>query len=99
MELQGMRDLLKSSLRRSLETLSEEDRLAAGWSVACGKAMADRGTVTGYADGVLRVQVADRTWLRQLTSMQAQLAAEISRIAGVKVREIHWEEKRNARDE
>jgi predicted nucleic acid-binding Zn ribbon protein len=99
MALEAMRDLLKGSLRRSLEALSEEDRLAAAWPVACGKAMADRGTFVGYADGVVRVQVANRSWLRQLTSMQGQLAAEMSRIAGVKVREIHWEEKRGGRHE
>ncbi len=90
-----MRDLLKGSLGRSLGGLQDEDRLAAAWPVACGKAMAGRGTVVGYADGVVRVQVDDAAWLRQLMSMRGQLAREMERIAGVRVSEIHFEETRN----
>ena len=51
----------------------------------------------GYADGVVRVQVEDGAWLQQLTSMRGQLAREMARIAGVPVREIHFERKRNDR--
>ena len=94
MSLEGMRDLLKESLGRSLGALREEDRLAAAWPVACGKALAGRGTVVGYADGVVRVQVEDGAWLQQLRSMRGQLAGEMARIAGVRVSEIHFERKR-----
>jgi Dna[CI] antecedent, DciA len=97
MSLEGMRDLLRGSLGRSLGALRDEDRLAAAWPVACGKAMAERGTIVGYADGVLRVQVDDGMWLRQLMSMRGQLAGEMTRIAGVKVSEIHFEMERNDR--
>jgi hypothetical protein len=94
MSLEGMRELLKGSLGRTLDALPDEDRLAAAWPVACGKAMAERGTVVGYANGVVRVQVEDKVWLRQLTSMRGQLAGEMTRIAGVRVSEIHFEMKR-----
>ncbi len=95
MPLEGMRDLLKGALGRSLRGLQEEDRLAAAWPVACGAAMAERGAVVGYADGVVRVEVADEAWLRQMMSMRGQLAGELARAAGVKVTEIHFEIKRN----
>ena len=95
MSLEGMRELLKGSLGRSLDALREEDRLAAAWPVACGKALAERGAVTGYRDGVVHVEVLDGRWLRQLTSMRGQLAGEMARIAGVKVSEIHFELRRN----
>ena len=91
MSLEGMRDLLKGSLARSLDALSDQDRLAAAWPVACGKTMAGRGTVVGYSDGIVRVQVEDGAWLRQLTSLREQLAREMTRIAGVTVSEIHFE--------
>lgn len=94
MSLEGMRDLLKGSLGRSLGALREEDRLAAAWPVACGKALAERGTIVGYEDGVVRVQVEDGAWLQQLMSMRGQLAGEMARIAGVRVSEIHFERKR-----
>jgi hypothetical protein len=95
MSMEGMRDLLKRSLGQSLSALREEDRIAAAWPVACGKAMAEHGTVVGYEDGVVRVQVEEGIWLRQLISMRGQLAGEMARIAGVRVTEIHFEKKRN----
>jgi hypothetical protein len=94
MSLEGMRDLLKGSLGRTLDGLSDEDRLAAAWPVAFGKTMAERGAVVGYADGIVLVQVEDEVWLRQLTSMRGQLAGEMARIAGVRVSDIHFEVKR-----
>jgi hypothetical protein len=97
MSLEGMRDLLKGSLARSLGALCDEDKLAAAWPVACGKAMAEHGTVVGYAEGIVRVQVQEGAWLLQLMSLRGQLAREIARIAGVTVSEIHFEMKRNGR--
>jgi predicted nucleic acid-binding Zn ribbon protein len=92
--MEGIRDLLKRSLGQSLNSLCDEDRLAAAWPVACGKTMAVRGTVVGYDDGVLRVQVEDKAWLQQLMSMRGQLAGEMARVAGVTVSTIHFEMKR-----
>jgi predicted nucleic acid-binding Zn ribbon protein len=91
--MEEIRDLLKKSLGQSLNSLRDEDRLAAAWTVVCGKTMAERGTVVGYNDGVLRVQVENRAWLHQLMSMRGQLAGEMARIAGVMVSEIHFEMK------
>jgi predicted nucleic acid-binding Zn ribbon protein len=93
--MEGMRDLLRGALGRSLGALLDEDRLAAAWPVACGKAMAERGTVVGYADGVVRVEVADEAWMRQMMSMRRQLAGTMAQISRVKVTEIHFEMKRN----
>src|ERR1700677_2804168 len=95
MALEGMRDLVRGSMGRSLRSLSEEDKLAAAWSVACGKTMAERGAVVGYVDGVVLLQVADEVWMRQMMSMRTQLAGEMAGISGGKVSEIHFEMKRN----
>jgi predicted nucleic acid-binding Zn ribbon protein len=97
MSLEGMRDLMKRSLGRSLQAFRDEDRLAAAWTVACGKTLAERGVVVGYENGVVRVEVEDGAWLRQLISMRRQLAGEMGRIAELKVSEIHFEMKRNDR--
>ncbi|NYF50452.1 DciA family protein [Tunturiibacter gelidoferens] len=94
MSLEGMRDMLRGSLGKSLHGLQEEDRLAAAWPVACGKAMAERGQIVGFENGIVRIDVDDGAWLRQLISMRRQLAGELSRISGVTVSEIHFE-KRN----
>jgi hypothetical protein len=95
MSLEGIRDMLKGSLGRSLRALQDGDRLAAAWPVACGRAMAERGQVVGFENGVVRVEVEDGVWLRQMISTRRQLAGELARISGVTVSEIHFERKGN----
>ena len=93
--MEGMRDLLRGTLGRSLQAMRPEDKLAAAWPVACGKAMAERGTVVGYADGEVLIEVQEGAWLQQMMSMQGQLVGQMARIAGVKVSRIHFKVKRN----
>lgn len=92
--MQGMRDLLRGSLGESLRALSPEDRLAAAWPVACGRAMAAHGTVTGLSGSTLRIEVADPAWLAQMNSMRAILEHDLARIAGVRACTIHFDLKR-----
>lgn len=96
MALEGMRDLLRRSLGRSLETMREEDRLAVAWPVACGKTMANHGTIAGFSAGILLIEIAEGPWARQMISMQSQLAAEVGRISGVPVRSIQFAVKGKA---
>ena len=93
MAMEGMRDLLRGALGRSLFSLKPEDKLAAAWPVACGKVLAERGTVVRFVDGFVHIEVTDGAWLRQMISMQGQLAGEMGRISGVQVRGIHFEVK------
>ena len=95
--MQAMRDLLRGSLARTLEGVHEEDRLAAAWTVACGRAMAERGTVVGYEAGVVRIEVSDAVWLRQMNALRNTLERELGRIAGVKVQSIDFQLKRSRR--
>ena len=91
--MEAMRDVLRGNLARSLRGIHDIDRLAAAWTVACGRAMADHGTVAGYGDGVVRIEVADAVWLRQMVSLQGVLEREVARIAGVRVGRIDFELK------
>lgn len=92
--MEAMRDVLRGSLGRSLRGIGEEDRLAAAWTVACGAAMAERGRVVGYEAGVVRIEVADQTWLRQMTSLRFMLERDLARIAGLPVSAIRFELQR-----
>ncbi len=89
--MEGMRSVMRRSLARSLRSLPEADRLEAAWRVAAGQAMAAHGALTGYQDGVLHLLVADPAWMSQMWQMRGYLAAETGRIAGLPVREIHFE--------
>jgi Dna[CI] antecedent, DciA len=95
--MEGMRELIKATLGRTLESCAEEDRLAAAWAVACGRAMSEHGSLAGYANGVVRVHVRDGVWLKQMMSMRGQLAAELARISEIRVDEIHFEMMRNGK--
>jgi hypothetical protein len=95
--MEGMRELLRGSLARSLAGMDEQDRLTAAWTVACGRAMAERGTISGYADGIVRVEVSDPVWLRQMQALRGTLEREMARISGVKVQSIDFVMKRSSK--
>jgi len=92
--MQAMRELLRGSLARTLAGAREEDRLAAAWTVACGSAMAERGSIAAYDDGVVRIEVTDHVWLRQMEALRSTLEREMARISGVKVDAIEFRLKR-----
>ncbi len=88
--VEGMRALLRESLGKSLSAMSDEDRLAAAWTVVCGRVLSERGVVAGYAEGVVEVEVVDMVWLQQMKGMKQQLIRELAFTAKVPVREIRF---------
>jgi hypothetical protein len=88
--MEGMRDLFRSQLGRSLKALPELDRLRAAWTVACGATMAGRGKMVSFTAGVVSVEVADSVWLGQMLAMRVVLERDLARIAGVKLDGIHF---------
>jgi hypothetical protein len=87
-----MRDVLRGTLGRSLRSLSEEDRLAAAWTVACGPTLAERAEVLGLDDDlVLHVRVLQAGWRDQFMQMRTMLTEDLRRIAGVRLQTIHFQ--------
>jgi predicted nucleic acid-binding Zn ribbon protein len=86
--MQAMRELLRTTLARSLDGLSPLDRLSAAWPVATGHAVAERSSVTGLDGTVATVTVADTTWQRQLQSTSHQLRNDVARISRVPLTDI-----------
>jgi hypothetical protein len=95
--MQNMREMLRSSLGRSLGSLTALDRLTAAWPVACGPALARRGEIVSFDEGILLIEIADAAWMDQMRGMQAMLERELGRIAEVKLRGIHFELKNGMR--
>lgn len=90
--MQAMREVLRGGLGRSLRTLSDEDRLAAAWVVACGPALAARAEVLGLDDDrVLHIRVLQPGWREQFAQMRAMLTDDLRKIAGVRLQAIHFE--------
>lgn len=95
--MEDIREVLRSSLGRSLKALGDVDRLAAAWTVAAGSRMASRAAVLGYESGVVRLGAVDEAWMREMMSMKERLVAELARLSGVPVKEIRVEIARNGR--
>ncbi len=89
--MEGMRDLLRSSLGRSLRTLTPLDRLAAAWPVVCGAVLASRGELLAFEDGRLTVRVDDPAWREGMRVSRERLTRDLARVAAVELREIHFE--------
>lgn len=93
-----MRDVLRGALGRSLRTLSDEDRLAAAWAVACGSALAERAEILRFdEDRILHVRVLQPGWRDQFMQMRRMLAEDLRKIAGVRLQTIHFEETASTR--
>lgn len=89
--MQGMRDLLRGSLRRTLRDLSPLDRLSSAWPVACGSALAARGEIERLDEqGVVHVRVESAAWMQPFLGARLMLASELAKIAGVSISEIHF---------
>ena len=89
--MQQMRDVLRANLARSLRDLSAVDRLAAAWPVACGSALAAHGSVLQLdEEHVVHIQVDGDGWMSEFLQMRAMLKAELARVAGVQLSEIHF---------
>lgn len=86
--MQAMRDLLRTSLGKSLETLSPLDRLATSWPVVAGHATSERTTVLSFEGGSVCVSVPDAAWRNQLEMIAGQLRGDLARISRVPVTDI-----------
>ena len=90
--MQGMRDLMRGSLARSLGTLTEEDRLAAALPLVCGTALASHCEVERLDAGrMLHIRVRGRDWIGPLLSMREVLRSDLARTAGVALADLHFE--------
>lgn len=60
------------------------------WPLACGSAVAARTTALYFAEGILRVEVPDAGWRRELQGFAPQYLAILNRYVGENVRRIEF---------
>jgi Dna[CI] antecedent, DciA len=68
---------------------AEESPLLA-WPVACGSAVAERTRALSFSDGVLRVEVADAGWQRELAALAPRYVAVINKYSATSVKRIEF---------
>jgi hypothetical protein len=82
----GMEKIVAGTLRRA--PAAEAPILA--WPIACGSTVAERTRALDFAGGVLRVEVPDAGWKRELQSLAPQYLAVINRYTSEGVKRIEF---------
>jgi hypothetical protein len=83
---QGMQNLVGARLRK---VQNGQGPLLA-WPLACGSQVAKRTTALNFSDGILRVQVPDAGWRKELQAIAAQYLAILNRYVAEKVQRIEF---------
>jgi Dna[CI] antecedent DciA-like protein len=70
---------LDKVLARSIRKAPAEEAPLLAWPLACGSAVAARTRALDFAHGVLRVEVPDAGWRRELQALAPRYLATLSR--------------------
>ena len=82
----GLETIIVNALKRA--PASESALLA--WPIACGSAVADRTRALSFSDGILRVEVADAEWRRELACLAPRYVALINKYSATAVKRIEF---------
>lgn len=82
----GLETIVARALHRS--PASESALLA--WPLACGSAVADRTRALSFSDGILRVEVSDKGWRRELANLAPRYVAMVNKYSAASVKRIEF---------
>ena len=82
----GLEKIVMGSLRR----VPQNEAPLLAWPLVCGSAVAERTRALEFAGTVLRVEVPDSGWKRELQGLAPRYLAQINRYAGQKVVRIEF---------
>jgi hypothetical protein len=81
---------LEQFMVRSLRRVPQAEAPLLAWPLACGSAVAERTRAVGFAGAVLRVEVPDAGWKREMQNLAPRYLAALNRYAGQKVERIEF---------
>jgi hypothetical protein len=81
---------LDKVVARSLRKAPAAEAPLLAWPVACGSAVAARTRAIEFTNGVLRVEVPDSGWRRELQALAPRYAAAINRYLKDAVAEVEF---------
>jgi len=82
----GLEKIVLGSLRRVPQ--GEAPLLA--WPLVCGSVVAERTRALEFANAVLRVEVPDAGWKREMQSLAPRYLATLNRYAGQNIERIEF---------
>ena len=85
---------LESVVSKALHRAPAPESALLAWPVACGSAVAARTRALAFADGILRVEVADPGWQRELMALAPRYLAAINKYSAAAVERIEFVVKR-----
>ncbi|MFY9644617.1 MAG: DUF721 domain-containing protein [Terriglobales bacterium] len=81
---------LETIIAKALHRAPASESALMAWPVACGSAVAERTRAVSFSDGILRVEVADAGWRRELTDLAPRYLASINKYSGTAVTRIEF---------
>ncbi len=81
---------LETIVAKALHCAPKDESALLAWPIACGSAVADRTRALSFAGGILRVEVADRGWQRELASLAPRYVALINKYSAAAVQRIEF---------
>ena len=81
---------LESILVRALHRAPAGESAVLAWPIACGSAVAERTRALDFSDGILRVEVADAGWRRELVNLAPRYLASINKYSSAPVKRIEF---------
>lgn len=81
---------LESVITKVLHRAPPSESALLAWPVVCGSAVADRTQALSFSEGILRVEVADKGWQRELSALAPRYLAAINRYSAASVRRIEF---------
>ena len=82
----GLEKIVLNSLRR----VPQADAPVLAWPLVCGSVVAERTKALDFTSGILRVEVPDVRWKREMQNLAARYLATLNRYAGQKVDRIEF---------
>jgi hypothetical protein len=81
---------LDKVVARSLRNAPAGQGPLLAWPLACGSVVAERTGALDFVDGILRVEVADAEWRRELQMLAPRYVAAINRYVREKVTRVEF---------
>jgi len=81
---------LESVVSRALHRVPADVSVLLAWPVACGSAVAERTRALTFAEGTLRVEVADAGWRKELSALAPRYVAAINKYSAGAVQRIEF---------
>jgi hypothetical protein len=74
----------------SLRHVPRNEAPLLAWPLVCGSKVAERTRALDFAGAVLRVEVPDAGWKREMQSLAPRYLAQLNRYAGQKVERVEF---------